>query len=52
MYSFIRQRENPVADGGVLLGGMMAGQETVVGVESGVQQILPVEFLEDLGVEQ
>ena len=37
---------------GILLGGVAAGQEAVVGVEGGVQQIEPVEFLKDHGVEQ
>jgi hypothetical protein len=52
MYRFISQSEDPVADRRVFAGRVMAGQEAVIGVESGVEQILPVEFLEDLRLEQ
>src|SRR5208282_1970923 len=51
-HALLGQREDQVALGGIFLGSVPAGEKTVVGVEGGVEQILPVELLEDDRVEQ
>ena len=49
---FIGQAKDAVARLGVFGGGMAPGEEAVVGVEGGVEQVEPVELLEKKGIEQ
>jgi hypothetical protein len=51
-FNLVFEGEDAVAHGGVFGGGMLAGEEAVVGVEGGVEQVLAVEFLEDTRLEQ
>jgi len=52
MHGFIDESKNAIAGGGVLLGCVAAGEEAVVGIEGRVEEVEPVEFLEDLSIEQ
>jgi len=49
---FIGQAQDAVANLRILFCRVLAGKKGVVGVESGVKQVLPIEFLKQHSIQQ